>query len=289
MVSFGDPKWRWRLGRRRTVLGLTIKRILVSALVIPFVAGATLVAPGAGSILASTNAGAVAPGSCGSVLLSGASWLGGSGVNVYSNGAFEGSGNSCGGNYVNGVLSGAKWQCVELVNRLYLSKGWISSHWFGNGDTMYNSAPGNLTKQANGSVSALGPGDVISIQEFYNGQIVTGGHVLIVNDGSTVSNGTVALVSQNSGSSSSATVTGSATISGGTVTVLGGGGGWSYSVVGVIHAPVSNPVSIAGGPSMNAKGTNAVAEGPSNSLYYWWNAAGTWYGPIQIGVAGSAY
>lgn len=44
----------------------------------------------------------------------------GGGVDVYSNGADEGTGESCGG--------GDHYQCVELVNRLYQAKGWISEH-----------------------------------------------------------------------------------------------------------------------------------------------------------------
>jgi hypothetical protein len=69
----------------------------------------------------------------GSVELQGSQWLGGSGVPVYSNG------NTCTVTNVydklpNGLKSGMKWQCVELVNRLYLTKGWISRTWSGNGN-----------------------------------------------------------------------------------------------------------------------------------------------------------
>jgi hypothetical protein len=95
---------------------------------------------------------------CGTVILAGSSWLGGNGVDVKINGGDEGSGVSCGGtSAVNGVTTGNEWQCVELVNRLYLTRGWITSHWNGDGDTLYANAPGNLTKQPNGSVSSLNP------------------------------------------------------------------------------------------------------------------------------------
>lgn len=66
---------------------------------------------------------AVNPGSCGKVLLAGSSWLGGQGVDVRSNGQYQGEGTPCGGtNKVNGVVYGLEWQCAELVNRLYLTR-----------------------------------------------------------------------------------------------------------------------------------------------------------------------
>jgi hypothetical protein len=98
------------------------------------------------------------------------SWvIPGGGVDVFSNGpADEGTGNSCGGNTlstVGGVVAGYEWQCVEFINRLYLSRGWISGQqggstpaWPGDaGPAFYNNAPANLSKQQNGSVSYLGP------------------------------------------------------------------------------------------------------------------------------------
>jgi hypothetical protein len=194
-------------------------------------------------------AGAVAPGACGSVLLAGSSWPGGGGVDVKSNGSHEGTGASCGGtNTVNGVTSGSEWQCVELVNRLYLTKGWISSTWHGNGgessatahDSMYDEAPAGLSKQPNGSISSVGPGDVVSINEYLNGGFLADGHVLIVNTSGAVTSGTIPLVSQNSGDPSSATPQRTATLSNGTLTINGAGGGYTYSVIGVVHAPTSS-------------------------------------------------
>ncbi len=181
----------------------------------------------------------VNPGSCGSVLLAGSAWLGGRGVNVKSNGADEGLGSDCSSahSYVNGVLAGDEWQCPELVSRLYLSQGWIHATWAGDaGQPLWNNTPGNLSKQANGQVSYLGPGDVVIINVFDNGTS-DGGHALVVNDSSHVTSGTVDLVSQNSGAPGNAKPQVSGTISGGKVSIGGGGGGWTYQTIGVVHAP----------------------------------------------------
>ncbi|HET7247929.1 MAG TPA: hypothetical protein VFJ07_24185 [Streptosporangiaceae bacterium] len=72
---------------------------------------------------------------------------------------------------MNGIISGSEWQCVELINRLYITRGWIGATWHGNGgdsspglnDSMFDRAPGSLSKQANGSISHVAPGDVVSI------------------------------------------------------------------------------------------------------------------------------
>jgi hypothetical protein len=180
--------------------------------------------------------------------LSGSSWFNGNGVDVYSNGPYEGTGTSCGGsNSVNGVTTGSAWQCTELINRLYLTKGWIASTWTGNGgdsssganDSMYARAPANLSKNSNGSVASLSPGDVVSINEFYNGVFQSDGHVAVVNTSGTVTSGSIPLVSQNSGSPTSATPQIVASLSSGTVTISGDGV-WSYSVIGVVHAPAGS-------------------------------------------------
>src|SRR5262245_56358638 len=67
--------------------------------------------------------------------LAGSGWMGGNGVDVYSNGAHVLSdwctpnGTPDCNNYVTppsggtAIYAGYKWQCVELINRLYISKG----------------------------------------------------------------------------------------------------------------------------------------------------------------------
>jgi hypothetical protein len=192
------------------------------------------------------------PGPCGTVLLAGSSWLGGSGVPVYSNGRDEGSGSSCGGTnyitnrYVSRVESGSEWQCTELVNRLYLTRGWTRSFWPGEGgesalgahDSMYDEAPPGLSSQPNGSISYVGPGDVVSINEFKNGVFEADGHVAVVNTPDRVTSGQVDLVSQNSGDAASADVERTANLVDGQLSIPNSGK-WTYIVIGVVHRPLS--------------------------------------------------
>lgn len=61
------------------------------------------------------------------IIVSGDAWLGGGGVNIMSN---------------QGRTLTGPWQCVELVNRLYETKGWINpGTWTGNGADKYRTAP----------------------------------------------------------------------------------------------------------------------------------------------------
>jgi CHAP domain len=120
-----------------------------------------------------------------------------------------------------------EWQCVELVNRLYITKGWISSTWMGDGDQLYATAAsvGLKSEQKQGSISYLAPGDVIS----FTGPI-SGGHAAIV---SKVAGSAITLVNQNTPSASTLST---ATLSRGRLTMFGWAG---WKPIGVIHAPVS--------------------------------------------------
>jgi hypothetical protein len=211
----------------RTQLGRIVGGASAAALAICIVA--------TGASTAHATSATASASSCGTITIPASRWLGGNGVHVRSNGADEGSDYSCAGGftYVHGVVAGYKWQCVELVNRLYLARGWTHTTWGGDaGAPFWNATPAGLVKQANGRVAYLGPGDVVDLNVFYNGKSM-GGHVFVVNTGHRVRSGTVGLVSQNN--SGVASKPGS--IRNGTVTVSGSGGGWSYHVIGVIHAP----------------------------------------------------
>ena len=184
--------------------------VVTSLLAGLIVAGApSLTGVGLTSALATTACSG--PGDFGAQYLS-SSWPGGfTGVPVYSDGG--GAVTNC-YNYVTSpvtgtsVQSGMEWQCVELVNRLYLAKGWITSTWHGNGNQMYANAPASLAKQPQGSITYLAPGDVIS----FNSTSIAEGHVAVV---AQVSGSSITLVNQNTASSSTLSY---ATISGGTLT-----------------------------------------------------------------------
>jgi surface antigen len=162
----------------------------------------------------------------------------GGGVNIYSNGkTIEGpkdavincvtvrggkGGLGCG---YGSVPSGFEWQCVELVNRLYLTKGWIKSRWQGNGGDLYDTAPANLHKEHNGSITYLTPGDVIG----FSGGYEDFGHVAIVDS---INGNTIKIASQNTSSvfNTSLSLIGK--------TIKKASGTWAgYSIHGVIHRP----------------------------------------------------
>jgi hypothetical protein len=230
------------------------------------------------------------------------SWvIPGGGVDVFSNGpSKEGTGSDCttSTSKVGGVVAGQEWQCVEFVNRLYLTRGWITGPqggttpaWRGDaGPAFYNDAPPNLTEQRNGSVAYLGPGDVV-IDNVYKYGSPDGGHALVVDDTSDVTNGTVNLVSQNSGyqGNSEPVVTGK--ISGGSVTVGGGDSEWTYSVIGVVHAPTGGSGATSGlTAARDANGDLEVfATGPGGVVYHDWqlspNGATGWSGWGQLAAS----
>jgi len=125
----------------------------------------------------------------------GSAWLGGSGVNICKNGdgshyCLTISGDPTGSNCPAGqVWSGDKWQCVEMVNRLYLTERWTTGTWSGNGNTLINNLRDGLTDQLQDHISYVNPGDVVT--ETYS----TDGHAGIIN--SVDSNGTIHIKSQN--------------------------------------------------------------------------------------------
>jgi FG-GAP-like repeat/CHAP domain len=210
-----------------------LRRLMPLLLTLGLLMGGTV------AISVATSAPASATDSCGNpgppatgVLLAGSSWLNGGGVNVYENLQSDGSSYgdvSCYGesavNNINGTPedAGGGWQCVELVNRFYLTKGWIMSHWYGNGDKLVDNLPSGLTKQNNGQITSIVPGDVVT----FNGNSGnSAGHAGIV---SSVSGTSVTLVNQNAGTAVMQTVTYNPIA--GTLT-----GEYGYSTQAVIHA-----------------------------------------------------
>jgi hypothetical protein len=159
--------------------------------------------------------------------------LGGSGVNIYSNGSQVSYTPNKPNNTVNGIVSGEEWQCVELVNRLYLTKAWTTATWSGNGGQLYDNAPASLYKELNGAITYLNPGDTLVLQDS------GAGHAAIINtyNGST---GAIQIESQNTDVVYDSTFS----LSNKTISSTGWG---TYSIKGVVHHPNptnSRPVSV---------------------------------------------
>jgi hypothetical protein len=227
-------------GLRAWVLTLSLVSVSVAAL-----AAAT-----GGSASATTKC--AGPGDFGATYLS-AAWPGGfTGVPVYSNDYPTGGSNPTCTNYATtpsgkSVPSGYEWQCVELVNRLYISKGWISARWTGNGNQMYATAPAALKKQPQGSIAFLAPGDVVS---FNTGH--AGGHAAVV---SQVTGAAVTFVNENTPKSE---VLSTGTLSGGKLAMTG----WakSFAPIGVVHSPLPQklPAQPASPKVASVKSTSAA-------------------------------
>lgn len=250
-----------------------VRRAVATTLALALTGGAELVA--ADPALAACSG--TRCDAAGTVELSGSNWLSGNGVDVYSNGASvdDDAGNS----YVtvNGtsVLAGEEWQCVELINRLYLTHDWITGHWHGNGEDLYANAPSNLTKEANGSITQIAPGDVLSLGDDNTGTTNDdGGHATVVNTVTVNSDNTetVQLVNQNT-----PVVGSTAILSDGNLTMSG----WkNYYVIGVIEAPGSavTPPAVTDGEYIKSASTGEVyivAGGSPIGLPTWDSVGGT--------------
>ena len=136
-------------------LGTTVGRILAVVVLVFAVVGV--------DALVDVGPASAAP-ACDDVLIPGSSWLDGQGVDVRSNGPNTG-GTSC-RPYTENLSQnppqwGSGWQCTELVNRLYMTRGWITKTWSGNAYQLYGTAPANLAKEPQGSITHLAAGDVV--------------------------------------------------------------------------------------------------------------------------------
>ncbi len=156
-------------------------------------------------------------GPYGRVLLNSSQWLGGHGIDVHSD---------AGTNYK------GHYQCVTLVTDLFRERGWIHGSWLGNGNTLLNSLPPGVTKQLNGHITHLVPGDAVSMQVAHDGVTDQYGHAVVVNQIIKCSNGyMVQFVNQNS-----PTVYTYGTLSPSGVLTMNPSGSWSYDIIGVAHA-----------------------------------------------------
>lgn len=157
----------------------------------------------------------------GTVLVRGSSWLGGKGVDVKSNG-LVGCYRGCSVTTAYGI----GYQCVELIQRLIVSRGW-SPRVYGNAVDQYaNASSRYFDKHPNGSGYRPVPGDVI----VYHGGWEGLGHVSIVE---WVDGGRIGWVEQNG----STTGRGSAPL--GSKGRLGNQG--SLIPTGFLHAKANKP------------------------------------------------
>src|SRR5690348_4446730 len=96
-------------------------------------------------------------------LVSATDWLDGHAVNVCG----SSTDTTCGGETHVGGVSSNWYQCVELAQRLYYARGWYTA---GGGifsgvsnayDIYDNAASLGMTREANGSITSIVPGDMI--------------------------------------------------------------------------------------------------------------------------------
>jgi FG-GAP-like repeat/CHAP domain len=165
----------------------------------------------------------------------GSNWLHGTGVNACG----ASTDPTCGGQRHVGGVSSDWWQCVELAQRLYFLRGWYTANGgiFANVNNAYqiydDASSLGMTRQANGSITSIVPGDMIVHTAADGGG---SGHVAIVDY---ISGSTVYAVEQNfNNTADEATYK----LSGGTLSR------GSMHIAGVVHSP-NNPNTNGAAPT----------------------------------------
>ena len=162
----------------------------------------------------------------GTRLVSGSDWFGGQGVDIISNGP----GSDCPGGVCQRHAYGIKWQCVELINRFIMTRGW-SGRIPGNArDIFGNASVSVFDKHAAGDGYQPVPGDIIVWRGGWGGY----GHVAVV-DG--IGGGAVGFVEQN------------ASPTGRNSRALGANGvpaaySKRYTFLGYLHAKANRPATV---------------------------------------------
>lgn len=169
------------------------------------------------------------------VKVAGSSWLSLGGVPACA----PSTNDHCGGQAHVGGVSSNWWQCVELAQRLYNAKGWYSGTFSGvmSAYQIYDNATSlGMSRQANGSITSIVPGDMIVHTSADGGG---DGHVSLVDS---VSGSTVTVVEQNFNNTAG---WGSYTLSSGSLSRSG------QHIAGVVHDS-DNTLTNGGGGSAPA-------------------------------------
>jgi hypothetical protein len=100
------------------------------------------------------------------LLKTGSSWLGGNGTSGGNGVPICGpsTNTTCDGQAHVGGISSNWWQCVELAQRLYTARGWRTGMFVDVGvatDIYDNASTNGFTRQANGSITSVAPGDML--------------------------------------------------------------------------------------------------------------------------------
>jgi hypothetical protein len=227
---------------------------------------------------------APAAAAAGTVLLAGNQWFGGTGVPVCNP-----KWTTCGGQ----APVGSAGQCVELAQRFYKAKGWYGRIFPGVAgaiDIYTGAAKLGMTRQAQGSITTVVPGDMLVLSggstRLSDGRIA--GHVAIVDSITVNADGSrkLNLVNQNA-----KVVRQTARWHAGTIDSF-----WStHKVAGIVHDPDNHNTATGSGGSagypdvVNGGGTrlsgpNSYLDVSSIGQVYAWN--GTYRGGEPAGNTG---
>lgn len=189
------------------------------------------------------------------IQLHGPEWLGGQGVNVCG----KSTNPYCGNEYKAGGVESNWWQCVELVQRLYNQLGWRSGIFsqVSHAKDIYTSAAINgMTRQPNGNITSVRPGDLI----VHGGDAPESGgsgHVAVVDSVST--SGIIHAVHQNASSARTTYI-----LTAGTVSKAHSG-----TILGVVQSPKNNLTSAISGARILVQSNKSLylKDGPLNASW----------------------
>jgi CHAP domain len=194
----------------------------------------------------------------GTLLVPGNQWLIGQGVNAYWN-------NNQNPLTAPGSGYGTEWQCVELAQRLYYTRGWYGGTHFTGVQSAYQiyGLAGSLGMQAHANGSGVPvPGDMIVHQ---GTSAFPDGHVAVVDS---VTPTAVNVVEQNASSTGRATYG----LSGSTIQPRSGFG----TILGYVHAPANHFTNATPAPSSKQVSVARRSDG-TQDLFVRGNDGAAWF------------